>query len=46
MEDEGLAFDAIILGQEIYFLNIPPKKLLEKLRELGLVFDERIILCG
>ena len=46
LDANELAVAVLILDDELYFYNIPPKKLLKKLKELGLVFEERLIPCG
>jgi len=37
----------IFVGKDgIFFLTRPPKDILQKLRELGLDFEGRVIYCG
>jgi hypothetical protein len=42
--------DVLVSQRSAFFLAMPPQelleKILEKLRELGLEFEEKVILCG
>jgi hypothetical protein len=36
----------VVVSSEVLFLNEPPRRLLQLLRELGLEFEERVVPCG
>jgi hypothetical protein len=42
--------DVLVSPNSAFFLAMPPRKLLEKIvekmRELGLEFEEKVVLCG
>jgi len=38
--------DVVISNNEVFFFNIPPKKLIKLLKKYGLEFKEGVVYCG
>jgi hypothetical protein len=38
--------DAFISSDSVFFLSVPPRRILDLLRELGLEFEEEVVWCG
>jgi hypothetical protein len=38
--------DAFISPDSVFFFSVPPRTLLDLLRELGLEFEEEVVWCG
>jgi hypothetical protein len=38
--------DVFISTDSVFFLSVPPRTLLDLLRELGLEFEEEVVWCG